>query len=79
MGPGAKFLMAFDSTQAMMIWDLSEGESYFAGIQWIVFPIFSWILTCIVSFILLYRNKGYVSVSLIILSQAVLHEQTGTF
>ena len=61
MGLGAKFLMAFDSTQAVMIWDLSEAECYFADIQRVVFPIFKWILTCIVSFISVHRDKGYVS------------------
>lgn len=40
MGLGARCLMAFDSTQAMMIWGLSEGQCYFEDIQKVVLPVF---------------------------------------
>lgn len=39
MDLGAKSLMAFNSTQAMEVRDLSGGERCFADIQRVVFPI----------------------------------------
>lgn len=40
MDLGARCLTAFDSTQAMMMWGLSEGQCYFEDIQKVFFPVF---------------------------------------